>query len=332
MGSSSPTSPKMNEVFNINIKQIIVSNSQEGNDMNPAHPASYEVEVKKNGKIYPANIEFTRTIESSNNANIPNKKKNNSLEKEAKEIDKGEIPQKSINSQEVGEYSLFNKEVQNEIIIDKNNSEKNIINNNNNINNNNKNNPSQEIKPATDFGEEEREEKVNNNSNTVTIGGNIDKNNGGENKVNSHISNTCDIYEDKKENKKNEEGPASNEVKDNNIKETINISGSDLSISQSQVILKDDEQNKLAKSFSAIEKGFFIFFLKIANNAPIYLNVSEKASLNTILSSHYKDDSTIMKQIKNINLFCENRRLDLNKSIKYLKLEPLCLITDKKSG
>ena len=201
MGSSSSTSPKMNEVFNINIKQIIVSNSQECNDMNPAHPASYEVEVKKNGKIYPANIEFTRSIESSNNANIPNKEKNNSLEKEAKEIDKGEIPQKSINSQEVGEYSLFNKEVQNEIIIDKNNSEKNIINNNN------KNNLNQEIKTVTDFGEEEEgEEKVNNNSNTVTIGGNIDKNNGGENRVNCHISNTCDIYEDKKENKKMKKG------------------------------------------------------------------------------------------------------------------------------
>ena len=125
MGSSSPTSPKMNEVFNINIKQIIVSNSQEGNDMNPAHPASYEVEVKKNGKIYPSNIEVTRAIESSNNANIPNKEIINSLEKEAKKIDNGAIPQKSINNQEVGEYSLFNKEVQNEI-IDKNNSDKKL--------------------------------------------------------------------------------------------------------------------------------------------------------------------------------------------------------------
>ena len=328
MGASSPKT-EYNPPITIILKQTLKvppNNEQKDNmDMDPSPAANQNLEAIAviNGKKRNVNLKIEKDIQVENEVN------NSEIKNENNKSLKEEIIDNSVkksNNQGINEFSIFNNNnIKSDFDKQKNNeNKKDKVNRNKNDDNDHQLN-----RPPTDFGGEDKDE----GNNHVTKGGGDVPNIEGKNKIDDekkkkYIISTNTNQTDTNNLNINE---GSGFYKDYNYNYQ---SDSQLSISNSNNKInkdKDDDnmKDKLAQSYSGINKGFFLLFLQIGNHKAEHFRVRGATTLKMILKSYLKNKSEEPGKINDIKLYHEDKSLDLNKSIENLNLGNLSLITDK---
>ena len=327
MGASSPKieyNPPITIVMNQTVK-VVHSNEQKDNmDMDPSPAADQNVEAIAviNGKKRHVDLKIVKDIQIENDVN------NSEIKNEKNKSLKEEIIDDSVkksNNQDINEFSIFNNNnnnIKSDFDKQKNNGSKN-----DKVNRNiNDDSGHQLNRPPTDFGGEDKDE----GNNHATKGGDVAPNIEGKNKIDDEEKKkyiiSTDTYQTDTNNKNINEGSGFYKYYNNNP------SDSQLSISNSRINKDEDDDNikdKLAQSYSGINKGFFLLFLQIGNHKAEYFHVRGATTLKMILKSYLKNKSEEPGKINDINLYHEDRLLELNKSIENLNLSNLSLITDK---
>lgn len=329
MGASSPKieyNPPITIILNQTVK-VVHSNEQKDNmDMDPSPAAGQNVEAKAviNGKKRHVDLKNVKDIQIENDVN------NSEIKNEKNKSLKEEIIDNSVkksNNQDLNEFSIFNNNNSNNNIKSDFDKQKNNGSKNDKVNRNiNDDSGHQLNRPPTDFGGEDKDE----GNNHATKGGDVAPNIEGKNKIDDEEKKkyiiSTDTYQTDTNNKNINEGSGFYKYYNNNP------SDSQLSISNSRINKDEDDDNikdKLAQSYSGINKGFFLLFLQIGNHKAEHFRVRGATTLKMILKSYLKNKSEEPGKINDIKLYHEDKPLDLNKSIENLNLGNLSLITDK---
>jgi hypothetical protein len=358
MGASQPkqTQPP---IFNVEVKVNINKNDCnqgiDGGAPAPVSPIDIKTEIRgENGENLPHNLKINQNvindiINSTLSQTKPSETEEITIKKKKK--DNNTKYQNNKENEKDNTYSIFNSsnaiDITNGYIPDINN--KNDYNENNNINNNeikdinnnfneniinNNKNENQEnnynfmkegVKNVTKFGDEEEEEKENNKPPTPI--GEVDMNIG-------LFKNNKNNEEEKKETDKGfdhdmNQGHIKNEENGDKVDYylDINYSSNDLELSQSAYILQGN--NYLEQAKNMINKGYIPLFLKIDNNAPMFLAIKETSPLKSLLLTYLKmcprTDEGLLNEIK---LYHKKRLLNSDEEIINLNLEPMDIITN----
>ena len=175
-------------------------------------------------------------------------------------------------------------------------------------------NPQEDNKCKTKFGEEEdgKEKDSNNISQTAT----------GENK---DINIANNLYQ-KQDN--NDITPTIDGNKDNNLGSKYqNYQEKEKEDLEQSVIMKVEN---LEQSVEMIQKGYLPIFLKLNNCEALYFFIKEESTLKSLIRAYLKNNPKANKGLENdIKLYNGNKILDINKSIKELKLGYFSRISDK---
>ena len=86
----------------------------------------------------------------------------------------------------------------------------------------------------------------------------------------------------------------------------------------------------LEQSVEMIQKGYLPIFLKLNNCEALYFFIKEESTLKSLIRAYLKNNPKANKELENdIKLYNGNKNLDINKSIKELKLGYFSRISDK---
>ena len=86
----------------------------------------------------------------------------------------------------------------------------------------------------------------------------------------------------------------------------------------------------LEQSVEMIQKGYLQIFLKLNNCEALYFFIKEESTLKSLIRAYLKNNPKANKGLENdIKLYNGNKNLDINKSIKELKLGYFSRISDK---
>ena len=78
------------------------------------------------------------------------------------------------------------------------------------------------------------------------------------------------------------------------------------------------------------EKGYLPIFIKLKDYKPSFYCMEEESTLKSLVKQYLEiTPETDEDIIENIKLYYKERLLDINRQIKYLKLPPLAIVTDK---
>ena len=341
MGASVPPPPPKPSEISVNVF-LNLQNPDSYNDIesmaaplaNNSIKASAEAKDSEN-KNYNVKLNVIDNFINNNNDNTTTKDYTNN--EEEKNIDNNIGQNRYINNLDNNSCNLSKSNN----LQENNNKETNVNENNNEIKNNedkyyekikdNENDNNQEInndnnllkegvKHMTDFGDGQEESKENNPE--TNRGNEIDINMGKK----DNIYNNNGITNDGEQRDINiGSNFRKNEEEDDNYKE-YNYSESDFQISMMKNI---SEEKTLEQTQIFIEQGYFSLFMRLNDYAPKYYTVDKNTTLELILKTYSKNTPQFdMSILNDIKLYCGEKSLDINKSIKDLNLEKLSIITN----
>ena len=291
---------KDSENKNYNVKLNVIDNSINNNDNTTKDYTNNEEE-----KNIDNNIGQNRYINNldNNNCNLP---QSNNLQ----DINNNNERNVNENNNEIknNEDKYYEKIKENE--------------NDNNKEKSNDNNLLKEgVKNMTDFGN--GQEESNESKPETNRGNEIDINMGKKDNI---CDNNNGITNDGEQRDINiGSNFRKNEGEDDNYK-GYNYSESDFQISMMKNI---SEEKTLEQTQIFIEQGYFSLFMRLNDYAPKYYTVDKNTTLKLILKTYSKNTPQFdMNILNDIKLYCGEKSLDINKSIKDLNLEKLSVITN----